>query len=177
MDLGVRLACNVCPQRAFFFCTFSCSLLALLAFTVHLLRCFLFLNAANRRLRSVLDSTKHVRCGGPAMLSYPSSIVKKRRSSLSSFAWLGILHHIIFRVSLHVTHESSELPACERKLTFLSVTYMTDMSYIHIRMHIHCENRSLIQSPALNALGNNQSAGSVLSQASAHTRASAHTQF
>ena len=65
------------------------------------------------------------------MLSYPSSIVKKRRSSLSSFAWLGILHHIIFRVSLHVTHESSELPARERKLTFLSVTYMTDMSYIH----------------------------------------------
>ena len=167
MDLGVRLACNVCPQRAFFFCTFSCSLLALLAFTVHLLRCFLFLNAANRRLRSV----------GPAMLSYPSSIFKKRRSSLSSFAWLGILHHIIFRVSLHVTHESSELRARERKLTFLSVTYMTDTSYIHIRMHIHCENRSLIQSPALNALGNNQSAGTVLSQASAHTRASAHTQF
>ena len=56
--------------------------------TVPWLRCFLFFNAANRRLRSVLDSAKRARCGGPTALSYPSSIVKKRRSSLSSIAWL-----------------------------------------------------------------------------------------
>ena len=48
---------------------------SLIASTVHWLRCFLFLNAANRQLRSVLDSAKHVRCVGPAALSYPSSIV------------------------------------------------------------------------------------------------------
>ena len=30
--------------------------------------------------------TIHIRCGGPAALSYPYLIVKKRRSSLSSFA-------------------------------------------------------------------------------------------
>jgi len=71
------LACEDSPQRAFFFWTFSCSLLALIASTVHWLRCFLFLNAANRRLCSVLDSAKHIHCGGPAALSYPSSIVKK----------------------------------------------------------------------------------------------------
>ena len=78
------------PQHDFFFCAFSCSLLALLASTVHWLHCFLFLNAVNRQLDSVLNSAKHVRCGGPAALSYPSSIVKKRRSSLSSIARLGI---------------------------------------------------------------------------------------
>ena len=81
---NLYLACEDSPQRAFFFCTFSCSRLALLASTVHWLLCILVLNAANRRLRSVLDSAKCVRCGGPTALSYPSSIVKKRRSSLSS---------------------------------------------------------------------------------------------
>ena len=55
-------------------CMFSCSLLALLASTVHWLHCFLFLNAANSRLRSVLDSVKLVRCGEPAALSYSSPL-------------------------------------------------------------------------------------------------------
>ena len=32
---NLYLACEDSPQRAFFFCTFSCSLLALLASTVH----------------------------------------------------------------------------------------------------------------------------------------------
>ena len=41
---NLHLACEDSPQRAFFFCTFSCSLLALLASTVHWLRFFLFLN-------------------------------------------------------------------------------------------------------------------------------------
>ena len=48
------------PQHAFFFSIFSYSLLALLASFVHWLRCFLFLNVANRRWRSALNSTKHV---------------------------------------------------------------------------------------------------------------------
>ena len=90
---NLYLACEDSPQRAFFFWTFSCSLLALLASTVHWLCCFHFLNAANRRLRSLLDSAKHVCCGGPAALSYPSSIVKKRRSSLSSIARLGSIRY------------------------------------------------------------------------------------
>ena len=75
------LTCEDSPQRAFFFCTFSCFRLSLLASTVPWL---LFLNAANHRLRSVLDSAKLVHCGGPTAFSYPSSIVKKRCSSLSS---------------------------------------------------------------------------------------------
>ena len=75
---NLYVACEDSPQHAFFFCTFSCSLPALLASTAHWLCCFLFLNAANHRLRSVLDSAKHVRCGGPAVLSYPFLIVKKR---------------------------------------------------------------------------------------------------
>ena len=101
---NLYLACEDSPQRAFLFCTLSCSLLALLASTVHWLRNFLILNAANRRLRSVLDFAKHVRCGGPAALPCPFSIVKKRRSSLSSIARQGILVH---PVSLWVsaTHE------------------------------------------------------------------------
>ena len=57
-------------------------LLAFLASFVHWFRCFHFLNVANRRLRSALNSTKHVHCGGPATLSSVSSIVKKRCSSL-----------------------------------------------------------------------------------------------
>ena len=87
---NLYLACEDSPQCAFFFCTFSCSLFALLASTVHWLRNFLFLTA-NHRLRSVLDSAKHICCGGPAALPYPSSMVKKLRSSLSSLAGLGIL--------------------------------------------------------------------------------------
>ena len=66
---NLNLACEDSPQRAFFFCTFF-SGLALLASTVHWLCCFLFLNAANRQLHSVFDSTKHIHCGGPATLSY-----------------------------------------------------------------------------------------------------------
>ena len=49
---NLYLACEDSPPRAFFFCTFSCSCLVLLASTVHWLRCFLFLNAANCWLHS-----------------------------------------------------------------------------------------------------------------------------
>ena len=50
----------------------------------------LSLNAANHRLHSVLDSAKHICCVGPTALSYPSSIVKKCHSSLSSITRLGL---------------------------------------------------------------------------------------
>ena len=53
-ERNLYLACEDSSQHAYFFCTFSCSLLALLASTVHWLHCFLFLNVANRRLCSVL---------------------------------------------------------------------------------------------------------------------------
>ena len=69
------------PQCAFFW-ALSGSLLALLASFVHWLCCFHFLNVANRRLRSALNSAKHVRYRRPVALSSASSIVKKRRSSL-----------------------------------------------------------------------------------------------
>ena len=80
---NLYLACEDSPQHAFFFCTFSCFCLALLASTVPWL---LFLNATNRWLHSALDSAKRVRCGGPTALSYLSCVVKKYRSSLSSIA-------------------------------------------------------------------------------------------
>ena len=90
----------------------------------------------------VLDSAKHVRCGGPAALPYPSSIVKKRRSSLSSIARLGIRYP---RESVHVTHEF--IYTC----TWAQIDIPERDRHIHTYVHtyVHCENRSLIQSLAL----------------------------
>ena len=93
----------------------------------------------------VLDSAKCVRCRGPTALSYPSSIVKKHHSSLSSIARLGIRYSLC--QCMHVTMRS--LHTCEHKLTFLSVTD----TYVHT--YVHCENRSLIQSLALMRLAIN----------------------
>ena len=84
--------------------------LALLASTVHWLCCSLFLSATNSQLRSVLDSTKHVHCGGPPALYYPSSIVKKHHSFLSSIA--STRHPCM---SVYVTRVPER--AFERKLT------------------------------------------------------------
>ena len=125
---NLYLACEDSQQCAFFFCTFSCSLLALLASTVHWLCCFLFLNATNHWLHSVLDSAKHVHCGGPAMLSYPFSIVKKRHSSLSSTTRLGMTSGIL---ECQCTWRMSYLRAHEHKLTFLSVTDTYIRTYVH----------------------------------------------
>ena len=72
---NLYLACEDSPRRAFLFCTFSCS--CPLSFYCTLTSLLLFLNAANRRLHSVLNSAKHVHCRGATALSYPSSIVKK----------------------------------------------------------------------------------------------------
>ena len=79
---NLYLACEDSPQCAFLFCTFSRSLLAVLAFFVHRFCCFLFLSVANCQLHSALDSAKHIRCGGCVALSSTSSIVKKRCSFL-----------------------------------------------------------------------------------------------
>ena len=91
----------------FSFCTFSCSRPALLASTVPWLRCLLFLNAANHRLRSVLNSAKRVRCRGPTALFYWSSIVKNRRSSLSSIIRLGIWYSPARDVEFLCIHASA----------------------------------------------------------------------
>ena len=106
--------------RAFFFCSFSCSLFAFLASFVHWLCCFLFLSVAKCWRHSALNSTKYLCCGGPAALSSTSSIVKK---TILPCPWPPS--------SVHVTHEflSMHVSANECKLTFLS---MTDT---YLRMH------------------------------------------
>ena len=144
---NLYLACEDSPQRAFFFCTFSCSRLALLASTVTWLRCFLFLNASNHRLHSVLDSAKCVRCGGLTALSYPSSVVKKRHSSLSSMSRPGIryspiLCHCMWRMrSSACTWVQSDIPEHD--------SHVRTCIHTCIRTYIHCENRYLIQSLVL----------------------------
>ena len=103
------------PRCAFFFCNFSRSLLALLIFYCTLTS---LLSLSQCHQLSALDSAKQLRCGGPAVLSYPSSIVKKCRSSLSSIVLpcpplsrsailpypplLGIRNPTM---SVHMTHE------------------------------------------------------------------------
>ena len=94
---NLYLACEDSPQRAFFFCTFSCSRLALLVFTVYWLGCFSFLNAANRRLCSVLDSAKRVRCGGPTALSYPSFIALPYPLPRGGRTW----RHVVATICMH----------------------------------------------------------------------------
>ena len=122
---------------------FSCSLLALLASTVHWLCCFLFLNAANRRLHSVLDSAKHVCSGGPAALSYPSLIVKKRRSSLSSIARLGISAHLV-SISPWVNARDAWVHTATCMWAQIGHFWVWQT-----RTYLHCENRSLIQNLTL----------------------------
>ena len=125
------------------FSSFSCSLLALITSTVHWPWCFLFLNAANRRLCLVLDSAKHIHCGGPAVLSYPSSIVKKRCSSLSSIARLGILAH---PVSSWVSARDAWVHLRVVSANWDSWAWRQTCTYIQ---NVHWENRSFIQSLAL----------------------------
>ena len=131
---NLYLACED-STTCFLLYTFSYSSLALLASTVHWFRCFLFLNAANCQVHSVLDSAKHVRCRGPAALS---SIVKNRRSFLSSIARLGIRHPLMSVQCTWTWHLSSS--AC----TWAQID-ITERDR-HVHTHVHCENRSLIQS-------------------------------
>ena len=119
------------PQRASFFCTFSfsssplsfyCTLTSLLSLS----QCHQPLAAFSTRL------CKYVRCGGPATLSYLSSMVKKPCPPSLGQAWHPVSSCVSARDAYVPLH------AHEHKLTFLSVR--------HVRTYIHCENRSLIQS-------------------------------
>ena len=68
-------------------------------------------------LVSALDSAKYVRCEGPAVQSYPSSIGIKRRPPTS------VLHQRPDRVMWYNhTCIDAQVPERDRKLTFLSVT-------------------------------------------------------
>ena len=94
----------------------SCSL----GFYGGLTTAFFFVTVASRRLRSAfvstLDSAKYVRCGGPAALSSPSSIAKKRCPPSS------VLHP-------RIMHASSPGPAqlsvaCSTRLRFGDARFM-----------------------------------------------------
>ena len=113
---NLYLACEDSPQRAFFFCTFSCSRLALLAPTVPWL---LFLNAPNRQLRSVLDSAN-------AYVAEDQPLCPTR-PPLSRSAVLPCPPSLVARLGIR---HSSVLCQCTwrkfrgmRNLTFLSVTH------------------------------------------------------
>ena len=100
------------PQHAFFFSIFSYSLLALLASFVHWLRCFLFLNVANRRWRSALNSAKQVCCcGGPSPKSTeePKISLDTRQQARSGrvhvaqkFFWSEVTALLIIRSKIEV---------------------------------------------------------------------------
>ena len=109
--------------------SFYCALTSLLSFS------------QRRQLSAAFstDSAKHVHCGRPAALSYPSSIVKKRCSSLSSIARLGIQYP---RESVHMTEAGVPLHACEHKLTFLSMTD-TYISFLIQSLELMCSQLEL----------------------------------
>ena len=76
---------------------------------------------------SAHDSAKYVRCEGLRCPSHSQSDCHQNTSSRCR--------------RVHVV--SNILPGCDLKLTFLSVTDT------YLRTHVHCENRSFIQSLAL----------------------------
>ena len=87
---------------------------------------FFFLRVASHQLHSVC-----VYCEGPAVLSSPSSVVRHQKT---------LSRH------RHVMHVSDILPRCECKLTFRA---RPQIDIPKCDQHVHCENRSLIQSLAL----------------------------
>ena len=90
-----------------------------------LLLCFLFLSVANCWRCSALNSAKHISCGGPAALFSVSSIVKKRRSSLSSTS-------IVSARDAWVSERARECKWAQLcKLKFLSVTDTCVRMYVH----------------------------------------------
>ena len=155
---------NTSLVRAFYFWTLCCSVLALLTSTVDWSLHFFFVRVASRRLCSALvstlDSTKYIRCEGPATLSSPSSITKKRCPPYSILHRHPCIMHV--SVSLiprprpafrrmqyeatfqwHPIHGSGhkltfrawpqiDIPKQYRKLTFLSMTDTHVRTYIHM---------------------------------------------
>ena len=75
-------------------------------------------------LTSALDSAKYVRCKGPATLSSPSSVAKNV---------ILTLHMVSDILPGRDRQPQIDIPKHDRR----------------IRTHVHCENRSLIQSLAL----------------------------
>ena len=133
-------SCCSLSTMCFQFLLFFFALLDLASF-VRWLCCLILLSVASHWLRSALNSTKHIRCGGAAALSFPSSIVKKRRSFPSSSLDLMSRPHAPPSL-VHVTHE---FLACECKGVQIDIRERDR----HVHTHIHCENRSLIHSLAL----------------------------
>ena len=84
-----------------------------------------FVRVTNRRLRSALtsalDSAKNVHCKGPAALSSPLS--RRRR----------VIHVVSDILPGHSHQPQIDVPKHDR----------------HVHTHVHCENRSLIQSLTL----------------------------
>ena len=107
---NLYLACEDSPQHACFFCTFCCSLLALLASTVHWLRCFSLSQCRQQSAAFSISTQQNTYVvGWPAALSSGSSIVNS--AVLPSLSSISLL--------VYVMHEFPER-ACECKLTFLS---------------------------------------------------------
>ena len=95
--------------------------------------------------RSSLNEVDNIRCGGPTTLSYPSSNVKKCRSSLSSITSGYTRHPVFSRVSARDIwvpwHMSSVTCANWHSRVWQTRTF--------VRTYVHCKNRSLIQSLAI----------------------------
>ena len=127
----------------FFVCTLSGSLLDFLDSFVYWLRCFHFLNVANHWLRSALNSAKHVHCRGPAALSSASSIICQE----ASFPVLDLHHQCMWHMSFWACTWSwvPTVSANWHSWAWQTHTYISR----HVRTHVHCENRSLIQSLVL----------------------------
>ena len=122
-EQNLHLAFGDSP-RAFFFCSFSCSLFAFLASFVHWLSCFLFLSVANCWRRSALNSTKYLCCGGPAALSSTSSIVKKRHSSLSLTSFVSALDAWVSEHARKCKWVQTDIPEHDRHVCTYACTYI-----------------------------------------------------
>ena len=106
----------------------------LLWWTDHLV--LFFVKVASRRLRSAhasaLDFAKYVRCKGPAAQSSLSSIAKKTSSRCRC-----------------VMHMVSNIPPGRDRRHQIDIPKRDRHVHTYVRMHVHCENRSLIQSLTL----------------------------
>ena len=131
IEHNLYLACGDSPQRAFFFCTFSHSLLALLASFVDWLCSLLSLSQCHQPLAA-----------------FSTQLRKTRTLQMASSAVLRILHcqeaPFFFVLHRHLNRQCMwcmsswayvHVSANECKLTFLSITDTYVRTYI--RMHVH----------------------------------------
>ena len=94
-------------------------------------------------LTSALDSVKYIRCKGPAALSSPSSIAKKKRRPDVVVSCRHVMHVVSNILPGRDRRPQIDIPKRYRKLTFVSVTDT------FVRTYVHSKNRSLTQSLAL----------------------------